>query len=152
MGDAVVLLLETAPAVARHATFFPSAVSTGDRRQTISAWPQVASRSARRVRPAAISPTRFAHTASFGFGGLARANDDGLPVPSELVLAQHARLGSTSAWLARSFFKPDADRIDVGAEVDALRARLAYWREQPACALVAEHQRLRCHLKTCRGH
>jgi len=99
-----------------------------------------------------IADTVRAHGVRFGFGGLARAHDDELPVPSELVLAQHARLGSTSAWLARTFFKPDHDRIDVSAEVDALRARLAHWREQPAPVLASEQQRLRCHLKACSGH
>ena len=88
----------------------------------------------------------------FGFGGVARACDCSLPVPSDLVLAQHARLESTSSWLSRSFFRPDPDAVDVNREIAALRARVAYWREQPPCALAAERERLRCHLSTCRGH
>jgi len=88
----------------------------------------------------------------FGFGGVARACDCSLPVPSDLVLAQHARLASTSSWLSRSFFSPDPVTVDVNREVAALRARVAYWREQPPCALAAERERLRCHLSTCREH
>src|SRR5262245_52756403 len=62
----------------------------------------------------------------FGFGGLARAGDTSLPVPSDLVIAQHARLGSTSSWLARSFFGSDPHRLDLGGEVARLRDRIAF--------------------------
>jgi hypothetical protein len=83
---------------------------------------------------------------AFGFGGLARADDDALPVPSELVLPQHARLGSTSAWLSRSFFAGDRE-LDFSAEVKKLRERLAFWAAQPEQVLAAELHRLRQHLR-----
>jgi len=56
----------------------------------------------------------------FGVGGLARAGDSSLPVASDLVLAQHARLRSTSAWIARSFFGSNPESIDFHAEIALL--------------------------------
>ena len=67
----------------------------------------------------------------FGFGGLARAFDDRLPVPSDLVMAQHARLSSTSAWISRSLFGRDPASVDLAVEIARLRERLAYWFAQP---------------------
>lgn len=81
----------------------------------------------------------------FGFGGLARADDHALPVPADLVIAQHVRLGSETAWLARSFFTglaPDA----LASEIARLRERLAYWAAQPAPALAEARDRLHRHL------
>ena len=84
----------------------------------------------------------------FGFGGLARANDDSLPVPSDLMLAQHARLGSTSAWLSRSFFGPAPASIDLGVEVARLRERLSFWAGQPPSELHGQREALRRHLRS----
>jgi hypothetical protein len=74
-----------------------------------------------------ISDTVRASGRRFGFGGVARADDNHLPVPSDLVLAQHPRLGSTSAWVSRSFLGPDASVIDMTAEIAAVRRRLDFW-------------------------
>jgi hypothetical protein len=79
----------------------------------------------------------------FGFGGLARAGDDGLPIPSDLVLAQHARLASTSAWISRSFLGPASDSIDLGFEIARLRDRLSFWASQPPSELLAQRDALR---------
>ena len=84
---------------------------------------------------------------AFGFGGLARAGDAALAVPPDMVMAQHARLGSTSAWLARSFFRDDCERLDLAHEVAALRARLAFWMLQPPDVLAIERDRLRRQLR-----
>jgi len=84
----------------------------------------------------------------FGFGGLARADDKSLPVPSDLVLAQHARLGSTSAWLSRSFFATASASIDLGIEIRRLRNRLTFWASQPAGVLAAQREALRRHLRS----
>lgn len=84
---------------------------------------------------------------AFGFGGLARVGDETLPVPPDLVIAQHARLGSTSAWLARSFFGPEPQRLDLGQEVIRLRDRLSFWMRQPPGVLALERDRLRRHLR-----
>ena len=83
---------------------------------------------------------------AFGFGGLARAGDTSLPVPSDLVIAQHARLGSTCSWLARSFFGRDQGRLDLGSEVARLRERIAFWSKQPPDVLAMERERLGQHL------
>jgi len=65
----------------------------------------------------------------FGFGGVARIGDYSLPVPPDLVLAQYPRLGATSAWLSRSFFRELA-REDLKPEVLAIRRRLDFWGRQ----------------------
>lgn len=88
---------------------------------------------ARRVREAGLR---------FGFGGLARPDDSTLPVPPELVYPQYARLGATSAWLARSFFLGRDAMLDVPAEVTRLRERLKFWREQPPGTLALKRTEL----------
>jgi hypothetical protein len=84
----------------------------------------------------------------FGFGGLARAHDDRLPVPSDLVLAQHARLASTSAWISRSLFGQDPAAVDLAVEVTRLRERLAYWASQLRAVLEEQRDILRRHLRS----
>jgi hypothetical protein len=84
----------------------------------------------------------------FGFGGLARAGDDRLPIPSDLVLAQHARLGSTSSWLSRSFFGATPESIDITVEVTQLRKRLSFWAMQRQDDLLVQRDLLRRHLRT----
>ncbi len=79
----------------------------------------------------------------FGFGGVARAGDDSLPIPADLVLAQHARLRSSRAWLSRSFFAALPETADLGSEIEKLRQRLAYWFAQPEAALERQRDRLR---------
>ncbi|MBZ5601445.1 MAG: aldolase [Acidobacteriia bacterium] len=74
----------------------------------------------------------------FGFGGLARVTDASLPVHPDLVCAQYARLGATSAWLARSFYRGLRPE-QIAPAVDALRDRLREWSGQPAAVL--EEQR-----------
>jgi hypothetical protein len=78
----------------------------------------------------------------FGFGGLARADDANLPVPADLVLAQNARLGSTSSWLSRSFYK-GISSLNFSDEVQRLRNRLAFWAAQPEAVLLAQRDALR---------
>jgi len=72
----------------------------------------------------------------FGVGGLGRACDDTLPVPSDLIYAQYPRLGATAAWLARSFYARLAP-LEIPAAVGALRDRLAWWFLQPPRVLEA---------------
>jgi hypothetical protein len=95
---------------------------------------------------ATVAEQVLARGCAFGFGGLARVGDAGLPVPPDLVIAQHARLGSTSAWLARSFFAAGADRFDINEEVARVRERLAFWTAQTPDALRLQRDRLRRHL------
>jgi 2-keto-3-deoxy-L-rhamnonate aldolase RhmA len=84
----------------------------------------------------------------FGIGGLARVNDESLPAPSDLVIAQHPRLGSSTAWLARSFFRSTADFAILNADVAALRARLAYWAQAPQTEKDAAHAALCAHIRS----
>ena len=84
----------------------------------------------------------------FGFGGLARAGDHALPIPSDLVLAQHARLGSTSAWLSRSFFGSAPSAIDFDLEMARLRERLSFWAGQPPVELLSQRDALRRRLRS----
>jgi hypothetical protein len=81
------------------------------------------------------------HGIRFGFGGLARVDDVSLPVSPDLVFAQHARLGSTSAWLSRSFFR--GDDLDVSREVARLRQRLSHWGTRTRRELLAQRDLLR---------
>lgn len=81
----------------------------------------------------------------FGVGGLGRVLDESLPVPSDLVFAQNARLGANGALLARSFFADSMTAARFVVEMFKLRQRLAYWREQPAAALEAARQALHCY-------
>lgn len=95
---------------------------------------------------ATVAESVLARGRAFGFGGLARADDEALPVPADLVIAQHARLGSTSAWLARSFFGGPAEDANLVDEVAKLRARIAFWSTQSPEVLRTERERLRRHL------
>jgi hypothetical protein len=76
----------------------------------------------------------------FGFGGIGRAGQEGLPVPADLVYAEYARAGASSALLSRSFIQTGG--TDLAAEVARARARLAEWRAAPAEALEAAHAEL----------
>lgn len=77
----------------------------------------------------------------FGLGGIGRAGDKTLPIPSDLVYAQYARTGATSALLARSFYT-GLDAGAFAAEVARSRARLAHWRRCPPESLAAAHAEL----------
>ncbi len=77
----------------------------------------------------------------FGFGGVARFDDQTLPVPPDLVYAQYPRLHATSAWLARSFFA-GLELSEMGAAVQALRQRMRFWASQSATILASRRQEL----------
>ncbi len=77
----------------------------------------------------------------FAVGGIGRALDESLPIPSELVYAQYPRLGATGALLSRVFCKDLRDGQLV-QEVAAARARLSYWAQQPVGALRVAREKL----------
>jgi 2-keto-3-deoxy-L-rhamnonate aldolase RhmA len=94
-------------------------------------------RAARTIRAAGIR---------VGVGGIGRAGDAQLPLPSDLVYAQYPRLGATGALIARSFFEglpPGADAL--AAAIAAARARLDYWYRCDDGAL----DRARAELESC---
>lgn len=72
----------------------------------------------------------------FAVGGIGRALDASLPIPSELVYAQYPRLGATGALLSRAFFT-DLPEARFAEELGKARERLSYWSQQPAGALRA---------------
>ena len=73
-----------------------------------------------------------------GIGGIGRAGDETLPIPSRLIY--EARLRSAGALLSRAFFF--GDDVDVAAEVAAARAEIDRWRRAPAAELAAAHDEL----------
>ena len=72
----------------------------------------------------------------FGFGGIARIGEGDLP--SDNILGEHVRLGSTSVILSRTFkgvvgVDKNARPIDLGEEVQKVRdkvAEIAQWNEK----------------------
>lgn len=66
-----------------------------------------------------------------GVGGLGRAGDNQLPVPSDLVIAQYPRLGAGAALISRAFFRPPAPD-DLVAAIAELRRRLTHCAAMPA--------------------
>jgi citrate lyase beta subunit len=63
-----------------------------------------------------------------GVGGIGRALDDSLPIPSDRIYAQYPRLRASAALIARSFFAGlEPGPAALAAAVAAARERLAYW-------------------------
>ena len=79
----------------------------------------------------------------FGFGGLGRLDDSRLPIASELIYPQYARLGATRALVSRVYTSPDYHEIDLCAEMKKSRNMLDYWSQQSKDTLDEEWQRLR---------
>ena len=77
-----------------------------------------------------------------GVGGVGRVGQSGLPVPSDLVSAQMARLGATGSLVSRSFFAAPAPE-DLRAEVRRLRAWLDACVQDDAAGHAARRARLR---------
>lgn len=83
----------------------------------------------------------------FAVGGIGRALDDSLPVPSELIYAQYPRLGATGALLSRVFSNGLGD-AEFAQEVARARARLTWWAQQPAGRLHDARAELRALVAT----
>ena len=62
-----------------------------------------------------------------GIGGLGRVDQEGLPVPADLLYAQQAMHGSDGALLARNFLPDDPSHAALSGAVTATRERLAEW-------------------------
>ncbi len=90
--------------------------------------------------------------AAFGFpfavGGIGRALDVTLPVPSELVYAQYPRLGATGALLSRVFFN-GLHKAQLAQEISKARERLNYWSRQPASRLRSAREELQARVPIC---
>jgi hypothetical protein len=82
----------------------------------------------------------------FGFGGVTTPRLRTLPVSPELVIAEHVRLGSTVAWLGRSFRGPYESRRtgvpSMRSAVQAIRACEQLWLGSSTDELGAAHLEL----------
>jgi len=78
----------------------------------------------------------------YAVGGIGRAGDASLPVPSDLVYAQYPRLGATGALLSRAFHQ-DLPEAEFAGEVVRARERLNHWAQQPPACLRAAREELR---------
>jgi hypothetical protein len=76
-----------------------------------------------------ISQRVLATSRRLAIGRLARAGDDSLPVPADLVCALTASLGATGSFLSQYFARgiDAADPQAMTVQVAALRRRLAHW-------------------------
>ncbi|HEX6653825.1 MAG TPA: aldolase/citrate lyase family protein, partial [Thermoleophilaceae bacterium] len=142
----VVLLLETPEAVARvhevAAVEGVDEIHLGLNDLTLALglpnrFMLLASKVAERVAGAVI-----AAGLRFGAGGIGRAGDDSLPIPADLVYSQYARLGARAALISRSFFGEDPAALDLAAEVDRARRRMAELRRCDADELEAARAEL----------
>ncbi len=79
----------------------------------------------------------------FGFGGIGRAMDTNLPVPSDLIYAQYARLGARAAIISRAFTQ-NLHVEHIPAEVARARQRLSYWFGKPEAVLEQKRVELQC--------
>ncbi len=86
------------------------------------------------VSPAMERVARAAREAGvpLGVGGIGRLSDTELPIPADLIYAQHARLGASAALISRSFLASGCDLI---TEVRRARERLAWWAARPPAEL-----------------
>ena len=75
-----------------------------------------------------------------GLGGLGRPGDRTLPIPSDLIYSEYARLGATGALVARSFGAGSSP--DLTADIRQARAQLATCFREPPDTLAARHQEL----------
>lgn len=64
-----------------------------------------------------------------GIGGVARANDEFLPVPSNLVYARLAQLKATGALISRSFEIDKLSAKQIAEEIKKTRAQIHYWKQ-----------------------
>jgi hypothetical protein len=79
----------------------------------------------------------------FSVGGVARAGDAGMPIPSELVYAQYPRLGASGGLLTRAFVN-GLPLSGLPAAVATLRQRLSAWAGEDTAALEAARTELEC--------
>lgn len=80
-----------------------------------------------------------------GVGGIGRAYDNHLPVPSDLIYGQYPRLGATAALISRSFAAEQLSPEALRAEVRKSRQRLSEWftatkaQTDEACEALRRH-------------
>lgn len=85
----------------------------------------------------------------FGIGGIGRAGDAGLPIPSDLIYAQYPRLGATAALISRAFLAGTEEAIDLTAEVARGRDLLTRWGSADRAELQQARRDFRAALARC---
>jgi hypothetical protein len=91
----------------------------------------------------------------FGFGGVTRPTEDGLPIPPDCIIAELVRHGARMALLGRSFKRGLAGPTDLDgfkAGIQAIRARARHWSEQPPEVMDAMRDRLKSAINAWRPH
>lgn len=84
----------------------------------------------------------------FGFGGIGRVEDDGLPIRSDLIYPRYPRLGATAALISRAHLRPGATALELREEVSS-RERLARWHAASSGELGAAHREFHVALARC---
>jgi 2-keto-3-deoxy-L-rhamnonate aldolase RhmA len=84
-------------------------------------------------------------------GSIGRALDDSLPLPSELVYAQYARLGATAAFVSQQFLSDDMTESQFRMEVEKIRERMTYWSRRDSGELKDAYRRFRTILENLTG-
>ena len=78
--------------------------------------------------------------------------DDSLPIPSDLVYAQYARLGATATIGARRFVvNSGMEETEFITEIQKVRERMAYWHGCSLDELENAYQRYRTLLENLTG-
>ncbi len=90
-----------------------------------------------------IAKVAHLHGRGFSFLGFARLSAE-IAVPTDLVLAEYARLNVNWGLFARSF---SAEPTSFARELGIVRDRLAWWKRQPTSALEEARDR---YLHACR--
>ena len=77
-----------------------------------------------------------------GFGHVGRAMDDSLPIPSELVYAQYARLRATATIISRKFvYDTGMMESEFITEIQKVRERMGYWYSCSSDELTVAYQK-----------
>ncbi|GJL56854.1 MAG: hypothetical protein NPIRA02_39860 [Nitrospirales bacterium] len=87
-----------------------------------------------------------------GFGHVGRAMDTSLPIPSDLVYAQYARLGARATIVSRKFvYDSGMVEQDFIAEVQKVRERMDFWYRSSSEDLTNAYQTYRTLLQNLTG-
>jgi hypothetical protein len=84
----------------------------------------------------------------FGIGGIARIDDETLPIPPDLIYAQYVRLGATAALVSRVFVRPD-DAAALTQDIARSRQRLAWWQAVDQARLLDAERAFRQAIVRC---
>jgi 2-keto-3-deoxy-L-rhamnonate aldolase RhmA len=68
---------------------------------------------------------------AFSFGGVGRVDDNSLPIPSNLILAQYPLQGAFGAWISRSFINGIDPKKDLIGSIQKLRNHLSTLSKTP---------------------